>query len=270
MDKKNLGKTMRIAMLVVMLLVLQAAVTSSCSGNGEGSLKGVGAVIENTRTIAEGFYAFKPPVTYDILDIEVDKSGVLYIAEKDKVLRISSKKQGHEEPVTGLGYCQNILAANERILLVDQSDEKKMLKIYNTKGTLLGNFEIEAFRIIKMQSLDDKGKTIALLIHDEDRNNKIILLDTENGEITSLDYTNVRLFCTFGKDKICVITPGSPYTLEIYDTANDKVINSVNLSTGVFPDIAYNEKSKTLYCLSSSDIGSEIGTIDLETGTVRT
>ncbi|NLC69280.1 MAG: hypothetical protein GX754_10980, partial [Clostridiaceae bacterium] len=57
-----------------------------------------------------------------------------------------------------------------------------------------------------------------------------------------------------------------PYTLEIYDAENRNIITSTALNISHIADIAYSEKNKTIYYLTSEDIG----TIDPETGIVKT
>ena len=225
MGKKYQSKAIVIIFLSAMLL---AVLTSSCSNSGKDSSKGANAALKNIRTITEGFYAFSPPVTYDMLDIEVDDSGLLYITDKDKVLRINPKKQEYEEFITGLGFCKRILVSDNRILLLDQGNEKSLLKIYNLKGSLLKEIELEV-NVIKMQLLDNKGEMVAFLIVDETRNQKINILKTESGELTSLEFTNVRNFCTYEKNRLCIVSLGSPYTLEVYDVLNDKIVESLEL-----------------------------------------
>ncbi|NLC68999.1 MAG: hypothetical protein GX754_09540, partial [Clostridiaceae bacterium] len=212
MVRKYQRKAINIFLLAAMLL---AALTSSCSGDDKDSIKVDYAALENIRIISEGYYVFPPPVTYDMLDIEVDSSGLLYIADKDKVLRINPEKQQYEEFIIGLGYCRKILVVQDKFFILDQGNEKSILKIYNLKGSILNEIELE-YNVVKMQPIDSKGETIALLIIDENQNKKITLLETESREITSLDFTNIISFCTYQKNKLCIVTRGGPYTLEIY------------------------------------------------------
>jgi len=245
MKIKNL---IRIFALIILLAIGPTMLFSACTGNN--SSKNAYTPINEKRDISEGFSAFLPSVTYGIHDITMDnKSGLLYVADKDKVIEINRK---HEERIliTGLDNCKKITACSNKIFILEQGDEKISLKIFDMKGSLLNELEFDE-NIIgivnKMQVLDKNGNKLAFHVSKDIQRN-IAVLDVKSGELKELDFRDVCCFCSYGENKLYIVTWGSPYTLSLYDVENNSVIKSTRFTLSLFFDLVYNEKYKTLYC----------------------